>query len=74
MKAIDRLRKSGMTTAQLAEAIGCTEHMVRLYERHKRFPSRVKFACIVEVAEARGLLLTARDFLPTAIECEANDS
>lgn len=74
MKAIERLRKSGMTTAQLADGIGCSEHLVRLYERHKRFPGREKFTCIVEMAESRGLLLTARDFLPPAIECEASDS
>jgi hypothetical protein len=78
MEAINRLRRSGMTTRQIAEAIKDDSggHLVRLYERGKRFPSRRTYVCIVEVAEARGLLLTARDFIAEE-RCEpdaANDS
>jgi transcriptional regulator with XRE-family HTH domain len=72
MKAIDRLRKSGLTTTQVAAGIGCTEHMVRLYERGKRFPSKKNFVCMVELAESRGLMLVARDFISDGDVCEAD--
>lgn len=70
MKAIERLRKSGLTTAQIADGVGCSKHMVRLYERGKKFPSRKNYVCIVELAEARGLLLVARDFIVANDACE----
>lgn len=72
MNAINRLRKSGLTTAQIAQGVGCTEHMVRLYERGLRFPSKKNFVCIVELAESRGLLLVARDFISDGDACEGD--
>lgn len=74
MQAIERLRRSGLSTAQIAQGVGCTEHMVRLYERGQRFPSKNKFTCIVELAESRGLLLIARDFIPPGATCEEEES
>lgn len=73
MEAISRLRKSGMTTAQIADGIKDKSggHLVRLYERGLRFPSRQTYVCIVELAESRGLLLTARDFIREPEVCEA---
>lgn len=74
MNAINRLRKSGLTTATIAKGVGCSEHMVRLYERGLRFPSKKKFVCIVELAESRGLLLVARDFIVAGDVCEEEDN
>lgn len=74
MKAIERLRKSGLTTASIAEGVGCSTHMVRLYERGKKFPSKKNFVCIVELAESRGLMLVARDFIAHGDACEVEES
>lgn len=74
MKAIERLRKSGLSTAQIADGVGCTKHMVRLYERAKKFPSKKNFVCIVELAESRGLMLLARDFIADDEVCERDES
>lgn len=76
MKAIDRLRKSGMTTAQIAEGIGDKSggHLVRAYERDERFPGKKTFICIVELAESRGLVLLARDFIARGEACEEDSN
>lgn len=75
MEAINRLRKSGMTTAQIAEAIADKSggHLVRAYDKHARFPSRKTFTCLVELAESRGIVLFARDFIPPSIPCESTE-
>lgn len=72
MEAINRLRKSGLTTAQIAEAISDKSrgHLVRAYEKHERFPGRRSFTCLVELAEARGVTLLARDFLAPKANCD----
>ena len=72
MKAISRLRLSGLNTAQIAEAINDKSggHLVRAYEKYERFPSKRTYVCIVEAAEARGITLLARDFLAPRDECE----
>lgn len=69
MKAISRLRLSGLTTAQIAEAIKDKSrgHLVRAYESHTRFPSRKTYGLIVELAESRGITLMARDFTGDAV-------
>lgn len=68
MKAISRLRLSGLSTTQIAEGINDKSggHLVRAYEKYERFPSKRTFVCIVELAESRGITLMARDFLPLA--------
>lgn len=73
MKALDRLRKSGLSNSQIASAVGCSDHLIRLYGRGMRFPSKKNFTCIVELAEARGLLLLARDFIGASDQCEADE-
>ncbi len=72
MKAIQRLRKSGMTTAQIADAINDKSggHLVRMYDKRDRFPSKRTFVCVLETAEARGITLLARDFIDGADSCE----
>ena len=72
MEAINRLRRSGMSTSDIAIAIADKSggHLVRLYERGLRFPSKATYDRIVQVAESRGLLLTARDFLIAATDVE----
>lgn len=74
MLAIEKLRRSGLSTRQIAEGVGCSEHSIRNYERYKRFPDQKRYLCIVELAESRSLTLYARDFLPPPKEmaCEPN--
>lgn len=74
MNAIKRLRKSGLSTAQIAEGVGCDQHLIRAYEASRRFPGRHNFICIVELAEARGIKLLARDFIAANEVCEPNGS
>ncbi len=72
MNAIKKLRRSGLSTADIADGITdkSGEHLVRMYERDLRFPGRKAFTCIVEIAEARGLTLLARDFLAATREAQ----
>lgn len=72
MKAIDRLLRSGLTRSEIAAGLGVTTQMVGLYDRHERFPRKKVFACFVELAEARGITLLARDFLAPTDVCEPN--
>ena len=79
MQAIAKLRRSGMTTREIADGLG-TESLdvIRSYEKFRRFPGRKFFVCFVEMAEARGMDLQARDFLPpsseTRCESETNET
>jgi len=72
MRAIAKLRRCGYTTSQIAKGIGDKSggHLVRLYERGKRFPGRKSFVCIVEMAELHGVILQARDFIANDEACE----
>lgn len=74
MKAIQKLRQSGLGTAEIAAGIGDRSrgHLVRAYEKFDRFPSRRTFTCIVELAESRGITLLARDFLANHDKCETD--
>lgn len=76
MKAIQRLILSGYSRQQIAAGLkGSTgTPLVRLYERGARFPSKHNYVCIVEMAEARGLTLLARDFIASDDECEAGSN
>lgn len=73
MQAITRLYRSGLSRAEVADGVGVSTQMIGMYERFKRFPSQVKFLCIVELAESRGLNLLARDFVPPASEVACED-
>ncbi len=66
MDAINKLRSTGLSTAEIANGIGCTTHAVRLYERGKRFPDTEKYKAIVAFAEARNVDLSAADFIASA--------
>lgn len=70
MEALKRLYRNGMTRAEVASHIGCEPQLIGMYERHQRWPGRRNFACIVELAEARGIDLRARDFLSPTDVCE----
>lgn len=61
-----------MTTTQVAEAINDKSggHLVRMYDKLERFPSKRTFVCILETAEARGITLLARDFIERSDSCE----
>ena len=72
MEAIKKLRRSGMDTASIATGIGCEPPLIYMYERGRRFPGRRNFVCMVELAEARGLTLLARDFIHAADKCESD--
>lgn len=62
MRAIQRLKQSGMTRSQIAKAIGCTRHAVRFWETGERSPSHKYRERLIELALERGLLLLASDF------------
>lgn len=70
MKAIQRLESAGYTRRQIADGAAVTTHALAMYRRGDRFPSRKTYACIVEMAEAKGLVLLARDFLDAGEVCE----
>lgn len=72
MKAIQRLLLAGYTRSQIASGLpGKTGvPLIRLYERGERFPRKRHFVCLVEMGEARGLTLLARDFIAPQQECE----
>lgn len=74
MEAMRKLRGKGLSTAQIAAGLGCSKHLVRAYERYERFPSRHTYICIVELAEAHGLKLAARDFIQPATEVSCEPS
>jgi len=63
MDAITKLRNTGLTTAEIADAVHCTTHAIRLYERGLRFPDTERFKAIVDFAKKRGVKLAANDFI-----------
>lgn len=63
MNAIDLIRRSGLTTAQIAHELNCTTHAIRFWERGERFPSGDKYEALVTLAAKRGLHLVASDFV-----------
>lgn len=63
MNAIDLLRRTGLTTQQIADALACTTHAIRYYEQGKRFPKGKAYEAIVELASQRGVRLLADDFI-----------
>lgn len=73
MKALDRLYLSGMTRASVAAATNSDSQLIGMYERGERFPGKKKFCLIVEAAEARGVLLLARDFIADESDCVIAD-
>lgn len=70
MNALTRLKNAGLSRAEIAAGVGVSAHMIGMYERFDRFPSRVRYLCIVELAESRGIKLLARDFCDPNEECE----
>jgi hypothetical protein len=64
MEAIAKLMRSGMTRKQIALTIGLkTPHLIGMYEHGQRFPGERNFRLIVDLADSRGVLLLARDFI-----------
>lgn len=63
MKAIERIRRTHLSTREIAAHLGCTTHAIRNYERGLRFPSEEQYARIVRLAAERGIVLTATDFV-----------
>lgn len=64
MKVIQRLERAGYTRQQIADGAQIGLPALAMYRRGDRFPSRKTYICFVEMAEAKGLVLMARDFLP----------
>lgn len=64
MRAITLIRQTGLTAQEIADAVGCTAHAIRYYERDERFPTGKQFRALNELALSRGLRLTASDFEP----------
>lgn len=63
MRAITRLQRSGLTTADIASAIHVTTQAVGYYRSMQRFPNRHAFTALVALAESRGITLLASDFI-----------
>lgn len=63
MLAIKRLEATGLTPPRIADAIGVTSHALRLYKLMKRFPNKHSFVALVRLAESRGVVLLASDFI-----------
>lgn len=63
VNAIDLIRRSGLTTAQIAHELKCTTHAIRYWERGERFPNRTTYEALVGLAAKRGLHLVASDFV-----------
>lgn len=76
MEAIRKLVRAGYTRQEIADGMpGKTGvPLVRLYERGQRFPRKKHYICIVEMAEVRGITLTARDFIDSGERCEPNST
>ena len=66
MDAIELIRRTGLSTAEIADAVGCTTHAIRLYERGKRFPNEDNYRRLIELAKSRGVTLTAESFVSKA--------
>lgn len=63
VNAISILRRSGLTTAQIAHETKRTEHAIRYWERGDRFPDRDSYRALCDLAAKRGLHLVATDFI-----------
>lgn len=62
MKAINRLRKSGMTRSQIAAELGVSRHAVRFWETGERSPNHDNREKLLDLAAKRGIVLLATDF------------
>lgn len=63
MLAIKRIEATGMTSPRIAEAIHVTTHALRYYKTMKRFPNKHVYTSLVRLAESRGVVLLASDFI-----------
>jgi hypothetical protein len=63
MKVITKLEKIGMTVADIAAGLQCTEALVRYYRRGQRFPTRRLYARMIALAASRKIELKADDFI-----------
>jgi hypothetical protein len=63
MKAIAKLEKTGLTVADIAAGLQCTEALVRYYRRGQRFPTRRLYARMIALAASRKIALKADDFI-----------
>lgn len=70
MRAIQRLKKSGLSRGEIARAIGATRQAVGFWERGKRSPSHDSREKLIELALSRGITLLASDFSITSDESE----
>ena len=62
MKAIERIKKTGMTRAEIARAVGVERHAVRFWEMGLRSPNHDNRQKLAELAASRGVVLLATDF------------
>lgn len=70
MRVIQKLQQAGYTLRQIADGAKVSPTAVGMYRRGDRFPSRKTFVCFVEMAEAKGVTLLARDFLDPSDTCD----
>jgi hypothetical protein len=63
MLAIQRIEATGLTSPRIAEAIHVTTHALRYYKTMQRFPNKHAYTALVRLAESRGVVLLASDFI-----------
>jgi transcriptional regulator with XRE-family HTH domain len=62
MRAINKLKKSGLSRGDIARAIGVTRQAVGFWDRGLRSPEPDSRDKLIELALSRGILLLASDF------------
>jgi transcriptional regulator with XRE-family HTH domain len=65
MRAILRLKQSGMSRAEIAKAIGVSKTTLHFWETGQRSAAHNNREKLIALAESRGLLLLASDFSMT---------
>lgn len=62
MRAIHRLKQSGLSRAEIAKTVDVSKTTVHFWETGQRSPSHDNREKLIQLAESRGLLLLASDF------------
>lgn len=63
MRAIKRIEATGMPAPRIADAVHVTTHAMRYYQTMQRFPNKHVYTALVRLAESRGVVLLASDFI-----------
>ncbi|MGH8171817.1 MAG: helix-turn-helix transcriptional regulator [Rhodanobacteraceae bacterium] len=64
MNAITRLKKAGLSRADIARACGVTRHAVGFWESGRSVPQGANYSRLCDLAYTHSVVLLATDFLP----------